>query len=70
MTLKEFSRKYNVPYHIVYEASYAVHPISTDRYDREYPEEGIRKEVANRLKASIERHEMMAAKQRDILKNL
>lgn len=38
MTLKGFSRKYGIPYHIVYEASYNVQPVINDIYEREYPE--------------------------------
>ena len=38
MTLKGYAQKYKVPYHIVYESSYKVQPISTWIRDRDYPE--------------------------------
>lgn len=38
MTLKDFSKKYNIPYSIVYAASYKVQPVVCDVYEREYPE--------------------------------
>ena len=41
MTLKEFARTYQIPYHTVYEASYKVSPISTDMKDREWPEKEL-----------------------------
>lgn len=38
MTLIEFARTYEIPYHTVFKASYKVQPISTDLKDREWPE--------------------------------
>ena len=41
MTLKEFSRKYDIPYHVVYEVSYNVQPITTRLKQREWDEKGL-----------------------------
>ena len=56
MTLKEFSRKYDVPYHFVYETSYRVQPISTERMDREYPEKELYNEVLKVIDEKIAKH--------------
>lgn len=42
MTLKDFSRKYDIPYGVVYAASYKVQPVCGDVYEREYPEKELR----------------------------
>ncbi len=56
MTIKEFSHKYGVPYHIVYEATYKVPAISTMRMDREFPEDGLYKEVERVISSRMEKH--------------
>ena len=70
MTLKEFSRKYQVPYHIVYEASYKVPAISTMRKDREFPEKQLFVEVMSAVNNKIRKHRDMAHKQAEILDRL
>lgn len=70
LTLKEFSRKYQVPYHIVYEASYKVHAISTMQKDREYPEKELFTEVRSVLSGRMRHHRDLARKQAEILDKL
>lgn len=45
MTIREIADKYSVPYHIVYEASYKVTPISTELKDRDWPEREMVREI-------------------------
>jgi hypothetical protein len=70
MTLKEFAQKYDVPYHVVYEASYKVPAISTMRKDREYPEKELFLEVRRVVTNRISRHRDLARKQAEILDHL
>ena len=70
MTLKEFAKKYDIPYHIVYEASYKVPVISTLQRDREYPEKALFVEVRRVVKNRISRHRDLAMKQEEILDHL
>lgn len=70
MTLKEFAQKYDVPYHIVYEASYKVPAISTMRKDREYPEKELFLEVRRVVTNRISRHRDLTRKQAEILDHL
>ena len=49
MTLKEFSKKYEVKYGVVYAASYLVKPISTMQRDRDFPEEELYRQVTKEL---------------------
>ena len=64
MTLKEFSQKYGVPYHIVYEASYYVKPEQSVRRDRDFDEfklyytvKGIVQERINRYTEVLQGHQ-------------
>jgi hypothetical protein len=38
MTLKEFARKYEIPYSLVWEASYNVKPTATIQRSKDFPE--------------------------------
>lgn len=70
MTLKEFSDQYKIPYHIVYEASYKVHPISTDLRDREWPENELLVETHNLVCDRIKYHQEMLDKNNVMKKRL
>lgn len=70
MTLREFSDKYKIPYHIVYEASYKVPVVSTLRKDREYPERPLYREVENIVNERINRHRDLLKKQEEIMDKL
>lgn len=70
MTLKEFALKYNVPYHVVYEASYKVPTVSTMRKDREYPEKELFLQVRRLVNARLKHHRELAGKQAEILDKL
>ena len=56
MTLKEFSDKYNVPYHIVYNASYKVHTVSNLQKDRDYDEADLFDATREQIRKRIEKH--------------
>lgn len=45
MTLKEFCKKYGVTYNTAYEATYRVHPVSTEIRDRDWPERELVHEI-------------------------
>lgn len=70
VTLKEFSKKYDVPYSVVYESSYRVHVESTMRRDREFPERELFAEVRRLLINRIEKHRAIVGKQEEILNRL
>ena len=70
MTLKEFAQKYDVSYHIVYEASYKVPSMLTMKKDREYPEKELFAEVKNVLKTKAKRHRELALRQAEMLEHL
>lgn len=56
MTIREFADKYNVPYHIIYEATYNVTAISTMRKDREYPEDELFNAASDLIEERINKH--------------
>ena len=70
MTLKEFSKQYGIPYHIVYEASYKVQPISTDLRDREWPEHDLLIETHGLVCDRIKFHREMLDKNIEIKERL
>lgn len=70
MTLKEFSKQYGIPYHIVYEASYKVQPISTDLRDREWPEHGLLEETHRLVCERITLHRQAMDKNIEIKERL
>lgn len=59
MTLKEFSEKYDVPYYLVYEASYRVRPISSMIRDRDFDEECLFRETVKLIERRIMKYEKM-----------
>ena len=70
MTLQEFSDKYHVPYHIVYEASYKVPAISTDIRDRDFPEDQLFNETDRIIQERVDRHARLMIKANRIFINL
>lgn len=70
MTLKEFSRAYNVPYHIVYESSYKVTPQSTWLRDRDYPEHEVYNAVIDTIRKRIAKHRNLLERQTEIMERL
>ena len=70
MTLKEFSKAYNVPYHIVYEASYKVPTESNLMRDRDFSERGLFDAVMEIADKRIEKHTRVLERQRKIKDNL
>ena len=63
MTLKEYAQKYGVPYHIVYESSYKVQPISTWIRDRDYPENKLTEAILEIAEQRINKHKRLMAQQ-------
>ena len=59
MTLKDFSRKYDIPYSIVYAASYKVHPVYGEVYEREYPESELRSALYETVSSRIDHYQDM-----------
>ena len=55
MTIKEFSRKYNVTYHLAYLASYGVQSESTWVRDRDFPEDKLYKNLVSLLNTRWEK---------------
>ena len=47
MTIKEFAEKYNVPYNIVYQATYEVKPTGNEEKAKTYDEQQLREAVSN-----------------------
>lgn len=70
MTIKEFSQKYRIPYHTVYEATYKVKPESTWLHDRDYPEEGLRDELLKIADQRIEKHRRLMEQLTEVRKKL
>ena len=70
MTLKEFSKKYQIPYNIVYEASYKVQPISTERRDREYPEKQLFVETRSVVSCRLKKHTEQMRKSNEMMDRL
>ena len=56
MTIKQFMKKYGVPYNIVYNATYKVHPLDYALKEREYNEQELYREVEDSLLARIRKH--------------
>ena len=56
MTIKEFANKYGIPYHVAYEATYRVKPISTMQRDRDFPEDELFKAASDLIEARINKH--------------
>ena len=63
MTLKECAQKYGIPYHVVYESSYKVHPESTWIRDRDYPEDKLKEAIVEMAEERIDKHARMMAQQ-------
>ena len=63
MTLKGYAQKYKVPYHIVYESSYKVQPISTWIRDRDYPENELTEAILEIADERIEKYSRLIAQQ-------
>ena len=70
MILKEFSKKYGVPYGTVYESSFHVQVTPTIRHDRDYPEKELFEEVYKLEKARIDKHLRFVRKHEEIIERL
>lgn len=70
MTIKEFAKKYDVPYNLVYDATYRVKPESTWMRDRDYPEQALHDEIVSILRKRIGRLERSVVKNRTFLDKL
>ena len=70
MTIKEFSRKYNIPYYLAYKASYNFTPVSTYRRDREYSEEEMLIETHNYISGMAESYRKKADQYDKILEGM
>lgn len=56
MTIREFADKYHIPYHIVYEATYKVHAVSTMRRDRDFLEDDLFKAADELIQERVNKH--------------
>ena len=70
MTIREFIQKYQIPYHVAYEATYKVKPVSTMIRDRDYQEDELYKAVVEMLAERIDRHKRIIHEQRTFLNNM
>ena len=70
MTLKEFEKKYDIPYNVIYAATYRVHCTATLHSDRDYPEKELMDAIIQNLVISIDRHKHYLTKYIDILNKL
>ena len=70
MTLKKFADKYQIPYHVVYNASYLVTPASREIYDRQYREEELKKAVRKMTVRRIRKFAGYLKKQQEILEKM
>ena len=70
MTLKEFSKKYDIPYPIVYQSSWRVKSDSPWLHDRDYPEEGLKQAVNELTDARIAKYSEMLENQKKIKERL
>ena len=70
MTLKEFSKKYDIPYHLVYEVSYKVPYYLTEHSYREYHEDLLFKAVAGLLIRRVDKNREIVKEQIEMLRRL
>jgi hypothetical protein len=70
MTIMEFSKKYRIPYHIAYEATYKVPAISTMQRDREYPEDKLFDAASDLIEARINKHARLMSQANTMYINL
>lgn len=70
MTLKEYAQKYQIPYFIVYEASYKVQPEATFVRERDYREDDLTIAVMEVAKKRIEKHRTLLEQQIDIVRKV
>ena len=70
MTCKEFSIKYNIPYHIAYAATYKVKPVSSMLRDRDYPEDALLDAVRKMLQQRIKKNKAILDEQVNALNRL
>ena len=71
MTLKDFATKYQIPYYIAYNASYAVkHPVAEGSRGREYDEKDLYSAVENDLVGKITRHSRIVESNKELLGQL
>ena len=70
MTIKEFEKKYDIPYNIIYSATARVHSTSTMLVDRDYPEKELLDSVVQNLAVSLDRHKRYLEKYSSMLNRL
>ena len=74
MTVKEFSEKYQIPYNIVYKATYIIKPYPSFRTDYDYKEEELKRETLryanSRLKTLKRQCEQYETALRNMTENL
>ena len=54
MTIREFAKKYEISYHLAWEASYDVKPVSTITRDKDFPEDELYHSVMRILSSKIQ----------------
>jgi len=70
MTLKEFEKKYDIPYNIIYAATPYVRSTSTTMVDRDYPEKELMDAIVHNLAISLDRHKRYLEKYSEMLNRL
>lgn len=70
MTIKEFANKYGIPYHVAYEATYRVKPISTMMRDRDFPEDELFDATSDLIKDRANKHAKLLSQANRMFINL
>ena len=70
MTIKEFANKYGIPYHVAYEATYRVKPISTMMRDRDFPEDELFDATSDLIEDRANKHAKLLSQANRMFINL
>lgn len=70
MTIKKFCSKYDLPYQIVYNATWGLTPYENGWRDKEYDEELLKQEVTRQAEERVERNRLNLEKAEKILSHL
>lgn len=70
MTIKQIGEKYDVPYNIVYLATYGVKIVDTIRRERVYPEADVVRNLKTVLQEKIEKYTRKAVECEEILRRI
>ena len=70
MTIREIAEKYDLKYHIVYEATVGVRPVASIWREKDFIEDEVMRNVKANLKAKIRKAEKTAEAAREVLEEI